>query len=140
VDYNGVSLGDAMRVGSLGKTEIAETKYGLVRSVDIDDKYNSHSINLTKQEDRLVFSGTFKRGSNVRLVLVKGLEQKYYKLRVTDKAHAALCVAVFDEHENENQEELTITRFVNGEGLSGKYDVYLEIYDTIYDLRQQVSF
>ncbi len=136
VDYNGVSLGDAMRVGSLGKTEIAETKYGLVRSVDIDDKYNSHSINLTKQEDRLVFSGTFKRGSNVRLVLVKGLEQKYYKLRVTDKAHAALCVAVFDEHENENQEELTITRFVNGEGLSGKYDVYLEIYDTIYDLRQ----
>ena len=140
VDQYGVTIGGAMRVGSLGKTEVAETKYGFMRGIEIDEKYNSHNISLSKQDDRIVFTGTFRRNSNVRLILTKGLEQKYYKLRITDKAHAALCVAVFEEEANEDEEELTVTRFVNAEGLSGKYNVYLEIYDKVYDLHQQVAF
>ncbi len=140
-DSDGLTFGEAMRVGSLGKTEVAEIKYGLMgAAVALDDKYKSHAITLVKQEDRIVFTGTFKRNSNVRLVLVQGLEQRYYKLRITDKAHAALCVSVFEEEANADEEELTVTRYVNGEGLSGKYDLYLEIYDQIYNLGQQVAF
>ena len=140
-DSDGLAFGKPMRVGSLGKTEVAEVKYGLMgAAVELDDKYKSHAISLTKQEDRIVFTGTFKRNSNVRLVLVQGLEQRYYKLRITDKAHAALCVSVFEEEANADEEELTVTRYVNGEGLSGKYDLYLEVYDQIYNLGQQVAF
>jgi hypothetical protein len=61
-------------------------------------------------------------------------------MRITDKMHAALCVAVFAEEENANEDDLTVTRYVNGEGLSGKFDLYLEVYDKIYDLESQVSF
>ena len=139
-DLHGVSLGGAMRVGSLGKTEIAETKYGLMHGIEPDDKLNEHNVSIIKQEDRLVFNGTFKRSSNVRVVLVKGFEQKYYKMRITDKVHAALCVAVFEEEENADADDITVTRFINSEGLDGKYDVYLEVYDKIYNLHQQVSF
>ena len=139
-DLHGVSLGGAMRVGSLGKTEIAETRYGLMHGIEPDDKLNEHNVSIIKQEDRLVFNGTFKRSSNVRVVLVKGFEQKYYKMRITDKVHAALCVAVFEEEENADADDITVTRFINSEGLDGKYDVYLEVYDKIYNLHQQVSF
>ena len=139
-DYGGIVTGEAMRVGSLGKTEIAETKFGFIKSIDVDEKFNSYNISISKQEDRIVFTGTFKRNSNVRLVLAKGLSQTYYKMRITDKAHAALCVAVFDEEANEDEEELTVTRYVNSEGLNGKYDLYLEVYDKVYNLHKQVSF
>lgn len=139
-DLHGVSLGGAMRVGSLGKTEIAETKYGIMRGIDVDDKFSEHKVSIIKQEDRLVFNGTFKRSSNVRVVLVKGFEQMYYKMRITDKVHAALCVAVFQEEENADADDITVTRFINGEGLDGKYDVYLEVYDKVYNLHQQVNF
>lgn len=139
-DYEGLVRGGAMRVGSLGKTEIAETKYGLLFGVDATELLAEHGVKITREEDRIVFSGTFKRNSNVRLVLKQGLEQKYYKLRITDKAHAAMCVAIFEEEENANEDDLTVTRYVNGEGLSGKYDLYLEVYDQIYDLGMQTSF
>lgn len=136
----GLSTGRAVQIGTLGKTEISETKVGLLLGEDAKDMLEQHRINIEKQEDRIVFTGTFKRGSNVRLVLKQGLEQKYYKMRITDKRHAALCVAVFSEEENENEDDITVTRFINGDGLSGKYDLYLEVYDKIYDLKSQLSF
>lgn len=139
-DVNGASTGRAMKTGKLGKTEVAETKIGLLAGEKSADMLEEHQVKIEKQEDRIVFTGTFKRGSNVRLVLKQGLEQKYYKMRITDKMHAALCVAVFAEEENANEDDLTVTRYVNGEGLSGKYDLYLEVYDKIYDLESQVSF
>jgi hypothetical protein len=136
----GLSTGRAVQIGTLGKTEISETKVGLLLGEDAKDMLEQHRVNIEKQEDRIVFTGTFKRGSNVRLVLKQGLEQKYYKMRITDKRHAALCVAVFSEEENENEDDITVTRFINGDGLSGKYDLYLEVYDKIYDLKSQLSF
>ena len=136
----GLVFGRAVYVGNLGKTEVAETKFGLLIGEDAKKVLYDHQVKIDKQEDRIVFTGTFKRGSNVRLVLKKGLEQKYYKMRITDKMHAALCVSVFAEEENQNEDDLTVTRYINGEGLDGKYDLYLEVYDKIYDLKQQISF
>ncbi len=139
-DQRGWESGRAMSVGTLGKTEVAETKYGILKGLDAENILSEHAVKIEKQEDRIVFTGTFKRGSNVRLVLAQGLEQKYYKMRITDKVHAALCVSVFVEEENENEDDLTVTRYVNGSGLSGKYNLYLEVYDKIYDLDTQISF
>ena len=136
----GLILGRAVYVGNLDKAEVSETKFGLLIGEDAKKILYDHQVKIEKQEDRIVFTGTFKRGSNVRLVLKQGLEQKYYKLRITDKKHAALCVAVFSEEENENEDDLTVTRYINGTGLSGKYDLYLEVYDKIYDLKSQISF
>ena len=45
-----------------------------------------------------------------------------------------------EEEENADADDITVTRFINSEGLDGKYDVYLEVYDKIYNLHQQVSF
>ena len=138
-DRNGLQTGLAPQIGSLGVTEVAETKYGLLTGEDAKKMVYDHQVKIAKQEDRIVFTGTFKRGSNVRLVLKQGLAQKYYKMRITDKKHAALCVAVFSEEENESEDVLTVTRYVNGAGLSGKYDLYLEVYDKLYDLKSQVN-
>lgn len=136
----GALTGKAAQIGSLGKTEVAEWKFGFLVGENADQMLADHQVKIEKQEDRIVFTGTFKRGSNVRLVLKRGLTQNYYKMRITDKKHAALCVAVFSEEENANEDDLTVTRFINGAGLSGKYDLYLEVYDKIYDLKSQISF
>ena len=136
----GLEFGLTPRIGNLGKTEVAETRYGLLVGEDAKKILYDHQVKIDKQEDRIVFTGTFKRGSNVRLVLKQSLEQKYYKMRITDKIHAALCVAVFSEDENEGEDDLTVTRYINGEGLNGKYDLYLEVYDKLYDLKSQIRF
>lgn len=139
-DSVGLQKGMAPQIGKPAETEVAETRLGVLFGEDAKKMVYDHQVKIEKQYDRIVFTGTFKRGSNVRLVLKQGAVQKYYKMRITDKIHAALCVAVFSEEENENEELLTVTRYVNGTGLSGKYDLYLEVYDKLYDLKSQVNF
>ena len=56
-DYGGIVTGEAMRVGSLGKTEIAETKFGFIKSIDVDEKFNSYNISISKQEDPAIGAG-----------------------------------------------------------------------------------
>lgn len=130
------------RLGNLGTTSAEETKIGffLKDLHDISEIEETHSVDIVNQGDRLVVNGKFKEGTNVRLVLVKGLEQRYYKIRINNQVHAAMCIAIFDEAENSDSSEINIARYVNAEGLSGNYKLYLEVYDKTYDTGKSVKF
>ncbi len=127
------------RLGNLGKTKITKTKFlGLKNAKKIDNEYKSHNVKFTKEVDRLVLSGRFKVKTNVKVILYKNLVSKIYDFRVNRRPYTALCIAVFSEKENENG--LQISRYINSEGLSGKYSIYLDIDGTLYDTDEVVEF
>ena len=132
-------IGKAKRLGTLGKTDITKISYGpILFSKSIDENYNLHNIKFTKEEDRLVFTGQFKRSNEVNIVLYSNLVSRYYKQKISKKPYTALCVDIFNEEENENG--ITITRYINKEGLSGKYSIYLEIDGILYTTGEYVNF
>lgn len=103
-----LELGKAKRVGTLGKTKVTSKKYGIINNTknikSIAKKYN---IKLTKEEDRLVFSGRLKRKNNVNIILYKNLKSNYYKVKVSKHPYTALCVDIFTEEENKNGINIT---------------------------------
>lgn len=134
-----LELGKAKRVGTLGKTKVTSKKYGIINNTknikSIEKKYN---IKLTKEEDRLVFSGRFKRKNNVNIILYKNLKSNYYNVKVSKHPYTALCVDIFTEEENKNG--INITKYINKEGLKGKYSIYIEIDGVIYQTKEYVKF
>ena len=134
-----LELGKTKRVGTLGKTNATSKKYGIINNTknikSIAKKYN---IKLTKEEDRLVFSGRFKRTNNVNVILYKNLKSNYYKVKVSKHTYTALCVDIFTEEENKNG--INITKYINKEGLKGKYSIYIEIDGVIYQTKEYVKF
>ena len=132
-------LGRTKRVGSLGKTDTTEEEYGFVtNSKKIDKKYKAHKIKLSKEIDRLVFKGQFKRGSNVNIILYKNGSKKIYNVPISKKPYTALCVDVFTEEEKVSG--IDVTKYINEEGLSGKYSIYVEINNVIYNTGKYVEF
>ena len=123
----------AVRLGSLGKTEIAKKSFNLNLFVqDIDDDYNNKEISITEEVDRFVFKGKFKRGTKVNLILYHDLTYTYYNVPVSKKPYTALCVDIFTE--KEQQEGITVTKYINKEGLKeGTYHFLVEIDGKIYN-------
>ena len=122
----------AKRLGTLGKTYV--DKYKLIKlkdtklSKNIIKKYN---ISLTNEEDRLVFNGNFKRSDNVNIVLYNNFVYKYYNVKISKKPYTALCVDILDD--NDTNETLNITKYINKQDLNGKYSIYLEINGKLYN-------
>ena len=137
-ETNDFALGKTEKVGSLGETE-KTSKIGvplIYKSVDSD--YESHDISIKKEEDRLVVSGRFKRGTDVNILLYKNMNILEYDLPVSKRPYTALCVDVFTEEENKNG--IVVTKYINDEGLSGKYSIFLEIGGTLYNTGEAVTF
>ena len=132
-------LGTAKRLGTLGETKKDDKKIELSLNINqIDKNYKSHDITITNEEDRLVFNGQFKRGQNVNIILYKDLTSLYYNVKVSKHPYTALCVDIFTEEENENG--IYVTKYINKEGLSGKYSIYVEIDGKIYNTGKYVNF
>ena len=131
--------GQAKRLGSLGKTEVTKTGFGLSSSTsDLKEIKEEHEIEFTKEEDRLVFTGRFKRGVDVNIVLYQDLFTKIYNVSISKKPYTALCVDIFSEEETENG--ITVTKYINAEGLSGKYSIYLEVDGKLYNSGEYTTF
>ena len=129
----------AVRLGDLGITKVDNTKVGpILSAVPTDESYQTHDITLTKEVDRLVLTGQFKRDSQVKLLLYQGLFSQVYDIRISKKPYTALCVDIFTEEETENG--ITITKYINEVGLKGKYSIYFEIDGILYDTDQYVIF
>ena len=134
-----LTFAEVDRVGTLGKTEIDEKKITpVIKSIEIDEEYKSHDIAITKEFDRLVVKGRFKRGTNVNVILYKNMISNYYNIKVSKKPYTALCVDVFTEEENEKG--INITKYINKDDLKGKYSIYLEIDGTIYNTEKYVEY
>lgn len=138
--YDNVSyeLGSAKRLGSLGTTKTTKVKKGFIlNSKKINEEYNSHNISFNLEEDRLVFNGLFKKGTNVNIILYKDMNLNIYKVPISKKPYTALCVDIFTEEENEKG--ITVTKYINKEGLKGKYKIYLEIDGTFYNTNKYIN-
>lgn len=125
------------RLGSLGKTKVSKKDNKFIKTVEIDDDYNNRNITLTNEEDRLVISGKFKKGENVSFILRKGFTNNYYDQIISKKPYTALCVDIFTEEET--NEGINITRYINKETLRGKYSIYIKINDKIYKTNNYIE-
>lgn len=138
-DNGNFSLGISKQLGSLGETKPDEVKTSLIfTDKQLDDNYLSRNISLKQEEDRLVFEGQFKRGQTVNVILRQGVKSYYYNVKVSKKPYTALCVDVFTDEENENG--IVVTKYINQEGLSGRYCIYIEIDGVIYNTGKYVKF
>lgn len=134
-----LELGKAKRLGTLGKTKSNKTTISIIKnSKNIDKIAKKYDIKLSKEEDRLVFSGRFKRKNNVNVVLYKNLISKYYNVRVSKHPYTALCIDIFTEKENE--QGINVTKYINSEGLKGNYSVFVEIDGVLYNTEKYIKF
>ena len=117
-DKEDFQMGDAKRIGSLGETEKEDTKLGFVIS-NKDISEFDRDFSVTKEIDRLVVSGRFKRGEDVNVLLYNGMKYEVYHIQVSKKPYTALCLDIFTEDETENG--IVINKYINDEGLSGRY-------------------
>ena len=125
------------RLGSLGETKVSKKDNKFIKTVEIDEDYNKRNITLTNEEDRLVISGKFKKGENVSFILRKGFTNNYYDQVISKKPYTALCVDIFTEEET--NDGINITRYINKETLSGKYSIYIKINDKIYKTNSYIE-
>ena len=125
------------RLGSLGKTKVSKKDNKFIKTVEIDEDYNKRNITITNEEDRLVISGKFKKGENVSFILRKGFTNYYYDQIISRKPYTALCVDIFTEEET--NEGINITRYINKETLRGKYSIYIKINDKIYKTNNYIE-
>lgn len=129
----------AVSLGSLGKTPVSSVRYGfMTQSKDGRGMVKNQQIKTIKEYDRLVFNGRFKQDQKVELILAQGLEQRAYDIRVSKKPYTALCVDIFTEEETEKG--IMVTKYINQEGLSGRYSLYLNVDGQLYNLDRYVEF
>ena len=138
VDNEQLVLGQAKKIGSLGETESKQSLSLILNAKNPDEEYNNHNITFTKEDDRLVINGTFKRGTDVEIILAKNMMVNTYDWRISKKPYTSLCVDIFTEEENENG--LNTNKYINSEGLSGKYSIYVKIDGTLYNTLKSVEF
>lgn len=131
-------LSKAERVGSLGETEVTNSELGFIlNSKDFKD-IEEHNISITKEVDRLVFTGKFKRGTDVNVILYKNGTKNIYNVSISKRPYTALCVDIFTEEET--KEGISVTKYINEDGLSGKYSIYVEVDGTFYNTNRYVEF
>lgn len=128
----------AVRVGSLGKTVVSDKKLKRIEGEKPDSEYKKHNISFTKEVDRLAFSGKFKKNEDVKVILYTNFVSNYYNIKISKKPYTALCLDVFTEEETENG--ISITRYINADGLKGSYSIYLEIDGKVYNTGEYVKF
>ena len=131
-------LKEGEQKGSLGETTPDTTKLGFVlNSKKIDKEYKSHDIKITNEEDRLTISGRFKRATEVKAILYQNGKIKEYEIPISKRPYTAMCVDIFTEEETENG--IVVTKYINHEKLSGKYSLYIEIDGTIYKTEKYIE-
>ena len=132
------TFSDMKVLGTLGKTEVSKSKIAVINSKKINDIYEAYDIKITKEYDRLVVKGLFKKSDNIKVVLYKDLVAKYYDVRISKKPYTALCIDLLTDYEKKNG--INITKYINSDGLNGKYSIYIEINGVLYNTFMYVKF
>lgn len=134
-----LQLGTARRLGSIGQTPVESKRQGLVLGGQkFDDVMAQHDISLKQEVDRLEVKGRFRREDTVKILLHKNFSTLVYDMRISKKPYTALCVDIFTEEENKNG--IVVAKYINAEGLDGKYAIYLEINGVTYNTGRYVDF
>lgn len=125
--------GAGTRLGSMGKTKVTNNSTVLFAKYDkkIIKKYN---IKLLEEADRLSVSGSFKKSDKVKIILDNFMDTKSYNVKVSSKPYTALCVDL------KNNNPISVTKYINKEGLSGKYYIYIKINNQVYKTHKFIIF
>ena len=131
-------LGSGKRLGSMGITKQDGTTKSVLFAKKMDETYRNHDIKITKETDRLVVTGTFKKGDQVEIILDSIFDKKAYHVVVSKHPYTAMCVDVFNEDEKKNG--IQVTKYINSENIHGKKYIYIKINGKIYNTNQYVTF
>jgi len=129
--------GKGVHLGSLDKTETIRNSFTLINT-SADKIIEEKNIEITKEFDRLVVSGTFKKEDKVEIILDNLFTKKTYNMVISKKPYTAMCVDIFNENEEKNG--INVTKYINEIGLSGKYYIYMKINGKVYDFDKYVTF
>ena len=138
-EFNNYSLKLGQRVGTLGETKTLPIKIKGLR-FNQNELSEDYHIKLTKESDRLVMTGNFSEGQKVKFILNKLGDQRVYGVRITNTPYSAMCIDLFNPNQITDTDKLTITKYINVEGLHGTYKLYIEIDGVVYPLHQSVTF
>ena len=129
--------GKGLQLGDLGETKTIRNSSTLIKK-DATKVVKEKSISITKEYDRLVVNGTFKKDDKVEIILDNLFSKKTYNMVISKKPYTAMCVDVFNEEETKNG--ISVTKYINEVGLSGKYYIYMKINGKVYDFDKYVVF
>lgn len=129
--------GRGIQLGNLGETKTIRNSF-ILFSKDANEIIKEKNIKLTKEYDRLVISGTFKKEDKVEIILDNLFTKKTYNMVISKKPYTAMCIDVFNEEETKNG--ISVTKYINEEGLSGRYYIYVKINGKVYNFNKYVTF
>lgn len=135
---NVFNTGKGTTLGSMGETKASGKQTLCLINKLINDTYKSHDIKIVKEKDRLAVTGTFKKSDKVEIILDNTFNKKVYDMIISKKPYTAMCVDIFNEEEKENG--ISVTKYINDEGLKGKFYIYLKINGTVYDTDLYVTY
>lgn len=135
---NVFKTGKGTTLGSMGETKASGKQTLCLINKSINDTYKSHNIKIVKEKDRLAVTGTFKKSDKVEIILDNTFNKKVYDMIISKKPYTAMCVDIFNEEEKENG--ISVTKYINDEGLKGKFYIYLKINGTVYDTDLYVTY
>jgi len=122
--------GKGQRLGNIGITETITNQNILFWKND-DSVFKKYHLSLHKDANRLVLNGKFKKDDDVKIVLDNVLDKKTYDVNIS--------ASPYIEDTSEGK-KVNVTTYINEEGLSGKYYIYLKINGTTYKLNKYVWF
>ncbi|AGA69635.1 Arylsulfotransferase (ASST) [Desulfitobacterium dichloroeliminans LMG P-21439] len=125
------ALGKGKLLGEFGITPVAPLKPKFKDAGTIPEK---HNLSLVLEEDRLALRGTFIEGSEVFLELKGQDKSKFYSIPTNVHDVNAACISIEAEQENQFQ------FYLSNEGLSGNFDIYLNIDNNRYDTNSSLKF
>ena len=137
-DTNNYTLTPGKRIGTLGETKTLQLKVSGLR-FNKNELSPDYKIKLTQESDRLILTGHFEEGQKVKFILNKLGDQRVYDVRITTTPYSAMCIDLFNPDATDS-DRLTITKYINAEGLLGTYELYLEINGVVYPLHQSATF
>ena len=129
--------GIGVHLGTLGETKTNRNILTFFNK-NAKDIIKEKNIKFTKEYDRLIVSGTFKKEDNVQIILDNLFTRKTYNMVISKKPYTAMCIDVFNEEEVKNG--INVTKYINDANMSGRYYVYMKINGTIYDFDKYVDF
>jgi len=129
--------GKGIHLGSLDETETIRNSFTLINT-SAEKIIEEKNIEITKEFDRLVVYGTFKKEDKVEIILDNLFTKKTYNMVISKKPYTAMCVDIFNENEEKNG--IHVTKYINDIGLSGKYYIYMRINGKVYDFDKYVTF
>ena len=129
--------GIGIHLGTLGETKTNRNSFNLFNK-SADSIIKEKKIKLTKEYDRLIVSGTFKKDDKVEIILDNLFTRKTYNMIISKKPYTAMCIDIFNEEEEKNG--INVTKYINDDNMSGRYYIYMKINGTVYDFDKYVDF